>query len=144
MARRGESDRAHVVGLALVAAIGLAATAAVVVLPGLAEVFIGGPSYSDVTGDLWLFSLVGTVLACIQFLVYSSLALEHPGAAYVLWAGAALFAVVGLTAHDTTTLVVDRLWTALLTAVVLAVVLTRGRSPRVSAPPRASSDRPRR
>ncbi len=144
MARRGESDRAHVVGLALVAVIGLAATAAVVALPRLAEVFIGGPSYSDITGDLWLFALVGTVLACIQFLVYSSLALEHPGAAYVLWAGAVLFAVVGLTAHDTATLVVDRLWTALLTAVVLAVVLTRGRSPRVSGPPRASSDRPRR
>jgi O-antigen/teichoic acid export membrane protein len=144
MARRGESDRAHVVGLALVAGIGLAATIGVVALPWLAEVFIGGRSYADVTGDLWLFALVGTVLACIQFLVYSSLALEHPGAAYVLWAGAALFTVVGLTAHDTTALVVDRLWTALLTAVVLVALLTRGRPPRLSAPLGASSGRPPR
>ena len=144
MARRGESDRAHVIGLALVAAIGLAATIGVVALPGLAEVFIGGTSYAEVTGQLWLFALAGTVLACIQFLVYSSLALEHPGAVWVLWAGVVLFAVVGLTAQDTTSLVVGRVWTALLTGVVFVTVLTRGRTPRISARRRARSDRPRR
>ena len=144
MARRGASDWAHVVGLALVAGIGLVATVGVVLLPALAEVFIGGAPYAEVTESLWLFALAGTVLACIQFLVYSSLALEHPRAVYVLWAGAALFAAVGLTAHTTTGLVVDRVWTALATAVVLVVVLMNGQGAGVSARRRARTGRPRR
>ena len=144
MARRGASDRAHVVGLSLVAAIGLVATVGVVLLPALAELFIGGAPYAEVTGSLWLFALAGTVLACIQFLVYSSLALEHPRAVYVLWAGVALFTAVGLTADTPTTLVIDRVWTALATALVLVVVLMSGQGAGVSVRRRARSDRRRR
>lgn len=141
MARRGSSDRAHVIGLSLVATIGLAATLGVAAIPALAQLFIGGEPYAEVTGTLWLYALAGTVLASIQFLVYSSLALEHPRAVYVLWGGVALFAVVALTTDTPTGLIIDRVWTALLTAVVLVVLLTRPRSPGVSERRRASSGR---
>jgi O-antigen/teichoic acid export membrane protein len=144
MARRGVgAERAHALGLVVVGAIGVVATVGVLVLPGLAELFVGGSAYAPVTGTLWLFALVGTVLACVQFLVYGSLALEHPRAVWVEWAGVALFAVVGLTAIDPTGLVVDRLWTVALLAVLLAVVLLP-RARGVSARRRARSGRPRR
>lgn len=144
MSRRGTSDRAHVVGLALVTAIGISATIGVLLFPALAQLFIGGAPYAEISASLWLFALAGTALAGTQFLVYSSLALEHPRAVYVLWAGAAFFAAVGLTAQTPTILIVDRVWTALATAAMLAVVLTGRKSPRLSVRRRARSDRPRR
>ena len=65
--------------LGLVAALGVVATLGAWLLSGLAMVFVGGQEYADVQSRLWLFAVVGTLLAMLQLLVYSVLARQrHP------------------------------------------------------------------
>jgi uncharacterized membrane protein len=63
------------------------------VLSGLAMVFIGGSQYLDVESRLWMFAILGTLLALLQLLVYSVLARQ--GTRSALLVGAAVAAVLG-------------------------------------------------
>ena len=45
--------------------------------PGLALVFVGGQDYAEVQSLLWLFAVLGTLLAMLQLLVYSVLARQR-------------------------------------------------------------------
>ena len=110
MSSASERRRALTRSLGLVAALGVVATAGAWLLSGLALVFVGGKDYSEIQSQLWLFAVLGTVLAMLQLLVYSVLARQGQRSVYLVWA-----ALIALVAVGTTVSTVDGL---------LAVVLT--------------------
>jgi len=89
MSRRESDRRTHLVGLALVLAIGAVTVAVVAALSGLALVFIGGPEYAALQGRLWVFAVLGTVLAMLQLMVYDVVARQHQRMVLVVWAALA-------------------------------------------------------
>lgn len=106
--------------LGLVAALGVAATLGAWLLSGLAMVFVGGQEYADVQSRLWLFAVIGTLLAMLQLLVYSVLARRGTRSAYLVWLAvlvlvAAAAATASLSALVLVVIAVDAtLFTALL------------------------------
>jgi O-antigen/teichoic acid export membrane protein len=116
MSTAGELRRSLVRSLIAVAGVGVISTLGAWLLSGLAMIFIGGAEYQAVQGRLWLFAVVGTMLAMLQMLVYGVLARQHRGAAYLVWAAVLVLAGVGLTMGTLTHLV--------LTVVVVDTVLT--------------------
>ncbi len=89
-----ERRRALIRGLTLVGGIGVVAIAGALLLSPLAMVFVGGGEYSEIESRLWLFAVLGTLLAMIQLLVYAVLARQGRRSVYAPWA--ALVLVVGL------------------------------------------------
>ena len=110
MSSASERRKALTRSLGLVAALGVVATAGAWLLSGLALVFVGGQDYAEIQSQLWLFAVLGTVLAMLQLLVYSVLARQGQRSVYLVWA-----ALVALVAVGSTVSTVDGL---------LAVVLT--------------------
>lgn len=106
--------------LSLVAALGAICTAGAWLLSGLALVFIGGSEYADVQSQLWLFAVLGTVLAMLQLLVYSVLARRGTRSTYFIWAGVVVMVVATLQVSTLDGL----LLTVLAVDTVLLVVLT--------------------
>jgi O-antigen/teichoic acid export membrane protein len=88
------SARRHALtrSLVLVSILGAVCTAGAWLLPGLALKFIGGQAYTDLTGRLWLFAILGTVLSMLQLLVYAVVARQGQRSVYLVWAA---LAVVG-------------------------------------------------
>ncbi|MDH2416641.1 polysaccharide biosynthesis protein [Nocardioides sp. CER19] len=126
MSTAGERRRALLRSLGVVGVLGAISVAGAVVLSGLAMIFIGGAQYSDVEDELWLFALLGTMLAALQLLVYAVLARQSRRSAFLVWAAVVVVVVVGLQVASLTALVtlvcsVD----AVLLAVLLAVSLWR-------------------
>ena len=93
LARRGGHRHLHLIGLAIVAAIGGVAVVGALLFPGLALVFVGGPAYAAVEPDLWLFALLGTVTAMLQLLVQTALARGHRSAVWWMWGALGLVLV---------------------------------------------------
>jgi O-antigen/teichoic acid export membrane protein len=89
-----DSSRTFVAALLSVVGLGAVATAATALLPGLALVFVGGPQYEDVRSRLWLFAVLGTLLACLMMVVYGLIARGGSRAVYLTWVG--LLAIIGL------------------------------------------------
>ncbi|GAB7003811.1 hypothetical protein JCM18899A_12830 [Nocardioides sp. AN3] len=119
MSTSGERRRALLGGLGLVAGLGVVCVAGSIVLSGVAMIFIGGSGYADVEGRLWLFALLGTVLAALQLLVYAVLARQSRRSAYLIWAAVVVVILLGLHVHTLTGLVslvftVDAILLALL------------------------------
>lgn len=85
MSKPNATHRLHLMGLGLVLAIGVVTTAGVFVLSGLAVVFVGGEKYDALQDQLWLFAVLGTLLAMIQMLVYSVLARQHQRMVFFIW-----------------------------------------------------------
>ena len=54
-------------------------------LSGVALIFVGGPEYAEVQSLLWIFSVLGTLLAMLQLLVYSVLARQGTRSTYLVW-----------------------------------------------------------
>lgn len=125
--------------LVLVAALGLVSTLGALLLPRLALAFVGGVQYDDISGGLWLFALLGTVLSMLQLLVYSVIARRGRRSVYALWA--ALVALVGLGSLSDTPLqllaVVLAVDGVLLAVLLVAALVT-------SAPPAPGSPAERR
>jgi O-antigen/teichoic acid export membrane protein len=90
----GDSPRAYAAAVGTVLGLGALATLGATVLSGLALVFVGGSAYDDITSRLWIFAVLGTLLACLMTVVYGLLARGGQRSAYVIWV--ALAAVVGL------------------------------------------------
>lgn len=134
MSSAGERHRALTRGLGLVAALGALATAGAWVLSGLALVFVGGNDYSEIQGKLWMFAVLGTVLAMLQLLVYSVLARQGQRSVYLVWAALVALAVVGSTVTSVLGLLaaVLAIDVALLTALVIVSLLLL-RRPGVTA-----------
>jgi O-antigen/teichoic acid export membrane protein len=89
MSRQGSGRRMHLIGLLAVLGIGVVTVLGVVALSRFAVVFIGGGEYSDLQGRLWLFAVIGTLLAMIQLMVYDVVAKQHQRMVYVIWASLA-------------------------------------------------------
>jgi len=70
----------------VVAGVGLVATVATALLPNLALELAGGEQYAEVTHNLWLFTLAGSVWSVVQVLVLDSLARRSSGVAILTWA----------------------------------------------------------
>ena len=98
MSTVAERRRALVRSVALVAAIGAVCTAGAWILSDVALIFVGGSEYADVRTRLWLFAILGTLLAIGQLVVYSVLARQGTRSAYLVWLGAAVLVVLGLAA----------------------------------------------
>jgi O-antigen/teichoic acid export membrane protein len=92
-----ERRRALLASLAVVAILGALATAGAALLPRLALVFVGGASYEELAGHLWVFAILGTILSMLQLLVYAVLAQQGQRAVDVVWTAFALMVGVGLT-----------------------------------------------
>ncbi|GAB2878884.1 lipopolysaccharide biosynthesis protein [Nocardioides pacificus] len=116
--------RALTRSLLLVAGLGSLCTLAVAVLPGLAMVFVGGAKFADVESRLWLFSVLGTLLAMLQLLVYAVLARQGQRSVYLIWGTLGVMVVAGIAMSTLDTLLaVVASADAVLLAVLLAVSL---------------------
>lgn len=114
-----ERRKALVRSLILMAVVGAVSTLGSYVLSGLALVFIGGHQYSGVQGELWIFAILGTLLAMLQLLVYSVLARQGRWPVLLIWA--ALFALMGIGWQQTT--LESLLWTVVAVDAALFAIL---------------------
>ena len=126
-----ERSRALVRGLVMVSGIGVVAVAGAFLLSPIAMIFVGGGQYSDIESKLWLFAVLGTVLAMLQLLVYAVLARQGRRSVYAPWAALVLVVVLGLGCDSLEALLavvvaVD----VLLLAVLLAISLYLARRAR--------------
>jgi O-antigen/teichoic acid export membrane protein len=96
MAGAGDQRRALTRSLTAVLGLGLLSTAASVVLSAVALIFVGGPEYAEVESLLWIFSVLGTLLAMLQLLVYSVLARQGTRSTLLIW-GAVLVLLASTT-----------------------------------------------
>lgn len=106
MARQGNARRTLLKSLGIAGGLGLVALVGVLVLPGLAQVFVGGSDFDGVKDSLWLFAVAGTLLSMIQVLVYSALARQHWLSIAMIWATLATLVALSLTVHSVASLVV--------------------------------------
>jgi O-antigen/teichoic acid export membrane protein len=115
----GENPRAFTMALGAVVALGALATAATAVLPGLALIFVGGSEYHDVRSRLWIFAVLGTLLACLMMIVYALLARGGQRSVYLTWLGLVAIVAFGLTVQT----VAGMLTVVISVDAVLVVVL---------------------
>jgi O-antigen/teichoic acid export membrane protein len=97
MAKRDAGKQMHLLSLGAVLAIGAVTVAGVVALSGLALIFIGGPEYVDLQGRLWVFAVIGTLLALLQLMVYNIVARQRQRAVLLVWAALSVLAVAAST-----------------------------------------------
>lgn len=120
MATAGERTRALTRSLVGVAVLGLLCTTAVVLFSQYALSLVGGPEFAEIERDLWLFALLGTLLALLQLVIYSVLARQGQRLSYVGWL-ALLALVAGGLATDTVEGLL--LWVIAVDGVLLAVLV---------------------
>ena len=122
-------------GLALVIGLGVVSTLGTWLFSDLAVTFVGGSEYAEVKPSLWLFAILGMLLAVLQLLVYSVLARRGTRTTYIVWLGAVALVVAALSADSVTALVVTVLVVdAALVVVLLGISLWRLRRPSTAAP----------
>ncbi len=119
LATAHERARALTLSLVAIGAAGAVGALACWLLPELALVFVGGGAYAEIAGGLWLFAILGTVLAGLQLVVYSVLARQGRRTSLLLWIGLAAMVVAASTAGSLGGLVVR----VLTVDAVLLVVL---------------------
>lgn len=116
--------------LALVVVLGGLSVLAAWILSGVALVFVGGPQYAEIQGQLWLFAILGTVLSLLQLVVYSVVARQARFSVYVIWVALAALLVASRGVDGTTSLLLTVLAVdTVLLAALLAVSLRRLREP---------------
>jgi O-antigen/teichoic acid export membrane protein len=96
MASPTSRRRALIRSLLLVAALGVVMVVAARVLSGLAMVFVGGAEFGEVEDLLWVFAVLGTLLAMLQLQVYAVLARQGRRTVVLVWAALAVVVVLGL------------------------------------------------
>lgn len=127
MATLSQARRALTASLTLVLVIGLLGVLGAAVLPDLALIFVGGSDYAEIGDHLWIFALLGIVLAMLQLLVYSVLARQGRRSVYLVWAALVVMVGVGLGCSSlrellTVVTCVDAVLLAVLLAISLRVV----------------------
>lgn len=123
-----ERRRTLLRGLAGVCVLGAGCVLGSVALSGIAMQFVGGRDYAEIEERLWLFAALGTVLACLQLLVYAVLARQSRRSSYLMLAAVATLLAVspGIDSLDRLLLTVAAVDAALLLA-LLALSLWRMR-----------------
>jgi O-antigen/teichoic acid export membrane protein len=135
MSSVNDRRRALLASLAVVGVLGLICIAGSVVLSGVAMIFVGGSDYAAVEDQLWLFAVLGTLLASLQLLVYAVLARQSHKSVYLIWTAAIVVVGVGLQVHTLTALLTLVVVTdAVLLAVLLALNLWRMKDDVVAQP----------
>ncbi len=125
---RDRTGRPWLRPLLAVSGLGAVAIVGARVLPDLAVAFAGGSEYAEVGDVAWLFAVEGTLFACLQILVYDTIASQtHAG--FVLWLGAAVVVVVALVALDSVPAIV-----ATVALVAAGVALVTGLMPAATDP----------
>ncbi|WP_231123837.1 lipopolysaccharide biosynthesis protein [Nocardioides sambongensis] len=119
-----ERRRALIRGLGLITLCGVATIIGVSVLSSVALIFVGGDDYAEIQGDLWLFAVLGLLLALIQMLVYAVLATEARLVTWLPWLAVVAITVTGSMATTVTGLVITVvIVNAVLTAILLAIAV---------------------
>jgi O-antigen/teichoic acid export membrane protein len=95
----GDSPRTFVMAVGAVVVLGAVATLGTALLPGLALIFVGGSEYQDIQSQLWIFAVLGTLLACLMMVVYALLARGGQRSVYLTWVALAAIIGFGLTVH---------------------------------------------
>jgi O-antigen/teichoic acid export membrane protein len=98
----GDNPRAFMAAVGAVVGLGALATIGAAALSGLALVFVGGSAYDDVESRLWVFAVLGTLLASLLTVVYGLLARSGQRSAYVVWVALAAIVGFGLTVSSIT------------------------------------------
>lgn len=127
MSQGSERRRALTLSLTLISVLGAVGTLAAWLLSGIALRFVGGSGYVEVQSKLWLFAIIGTLLAMIQLLVYSVLARQGRLAVYAVWVALAAMLGLGLMADTlvglaTRVIAVDAALLVALLAVTVVVL----------------------
>lgn len=135
MATIGQARRALTTSLSLVLGIGLLVVLGAALLPDLALVFVGGSDYREIGDHLWIFALLGIVLAMLQLLVYSVLARQGRRSVYLVWAALVVMVGVGLTCSSLRGLLTVVTCTDAALLAVLLVVSLRVVRPAESSRP---------
>jgi O-antigen/teichoic acid export membrane protein len=115
-----ERRQALVRSLAMVLGLGVVCTLGALVLSSVAIIFIGGAEYTAVEDRLWLFAILGTLLAMLQLLVYAVLARQGGRSTILFWVAIAALALAATAISTLDQLVVT---VAAVDAVVLAALL---------------------
>jgi O-antigen/teichoic acid export membrane protein len=115
-----ERRRAFRQSVELVAGLGLAAVLGSWLLAPVAMEFVGGDAYADIESQLWLFAMLGTVLALLQLVVYSVLARQGTRSTYLIWIGVIVLVAGCSTADSVSALLIT---VTLIDAVLLAALL---------------------
>ena len=105
MSKEETSRRTLLLALALSAALGLSCVLATLAFPDVALLFVGGDEFEAIGDDIWKFSIVGTLLAMIQLLVYSALARRQGRAVMMIWTALVVLVVGALAVSTATSLV---------------------------------------
>lgn len=137
MSTIAERRQALTTSLGVVAGIGVAVTLGAAALPRLALVFVGGADYTEITDNLAVFAVLGTVLSMLQLLVYSVLARQAHRSVLLVWLALVVLVVLGLlTTEFEQLLTVVILVDASLFVVLLVLGLRRtGTEPAAVEPP---------
>jgi len=131
----GGSRRTFAAALGSVIGLGALATLGTAVLPGLALVFVGGSAYDDIESRLWIFAVLGTLLACLMMVVYALLARAGQRSVYLTWI--ALVAIIGFGLTVST---INGLLTVVIVVdAVLVLVLLVAHQRSVGAPMRGAT-----
>lgn len=129
MSTAGESRGAVLRGLAFVTGLGAFCVTATYLLSDVALVFVGGGDYGDVERRLWLFALLGSLLAILQLLVYAGLAKRGRWTKYLVFVGVLAVVALGLSAQSLFELVITVIAVdALVVGLLLALQIFRGRT----------------
>lgn len=144
MATQKSRRRALVRSLTAVGVVGVIAVVAAELLSGVAVILVGGAEFGEVEGTLWLFALLGTVLAMLQLQVYAVLATQARRSVLLLWAALLVIVLLSLRADSIIGLVgivvgVDAVLLVVLT--VASLRLTKQPTPPTPDPPRTRSAR---
>jgi O-antigen/teichoic acid export membrane protein len=126
MATPESRQRALVRSLAIVGCLGGLAVIAAKVLSGVAMVFAGGAEFGEVEDLLWVFAVLGTVLAMLQLQVYAVLARQGRRSVLLLWGSLVVLTVLGFRTESLPGLVavvvgVDAALLVVLTAASLRI-----------------------
>ncbi|WP_436698727.1 oligosaccharide flippase family protein [Nocardioides sp. BYT-33-1] len=120
MSAGDESRAALAKGLVFLTVLGTACVVATYLLSDVALVFIGGQEYAEVADRLWMFAVLGALLALLQMLVYAGLASRGAATKYLVGTGVVALVITGALASTVTGLATT---VAIVDLVVLCVLL---------------------
>ncbi len=132
MATPDSRHRALVRSLVAVGVLGALAVGAAKVLSGVAMIFVGGAEFREVEDLLWVFAVLGTLLAMLQLQVYAVLARQARRSVLLVWAALLVIVALGLRADSVAGLV--GIVVGVDTALLLVLTATSLRLARQAAP----------